>query len=405
MVAEDAVTILTLNCWGLKFVSKNREPRIQEIARRLRTSSEYDIVVLQEVWVEHDFELIAASTPHLPYKKRFYSGILAGPGLVVLSRYPIVESWLFRFPINGRPSAFFRGDWFVGKSCGSVLIHHPSGRRIEVLNAHMHAPYGPGDANYACHRAAQAWEMSRIAARAARQGHVVFAAGDLNAVPGSVHYDMFKVLGGLGDTWDDLHGEYEGNIASLSPPEQIELAGVTADSQLNTWRQHYPLSKAKRLDYIWYDASTSTPTSAKVAMTEAASCGSVSDHFGFCATFSLNPSAHPKDTKNCHRLGSVLDETLAIITEYSSTCEWQAKWRNAHFWVSVLAFVGLLVGVWFAAEHNRGGYIGFIFTLFGGVILATGLTNGFIGFLFGRNEKRALKEFEDEVWSLRKHLG
>ena len=43
--------VLTLNCWGLKYLSKAREQRLRAIADRI-ADTHHDIVTLQEIWVE-----------------------------------------------------------------------------------------------------------------------------------------------------------------------------------------------------------------------------------------------------------------------------------------------------------------------------------------------------------------
>ncbi|PRT56588.1 Inositol phosphosphingolipids phospholipase C [Wickerhamiella sorbophila] len=403
---DNQVRILSLNCWGLKYISTEREARITAISERLRECSHYDIVALQELWVDRDYEHIKAAVAHfLPHTKRFYSGILAGPGLVVFSRWPIAHSSVFRFPLNGRPSAFFRGDWYVGKSVGFCIIDHPSGLKIDVFNAHLHAPYGTGDAAYTCHRTSQAWEMARLAARASETGHVVFAVGDLNSRPGTLMHQLFERTGRLSDAWVTCHGEYEGNIASLSPEDQILLAGVTSDSQLNTWRVNYAKERAKRLDYIFYDETTAAPSECKVVFTEPIpNIGSVSDHFGIEGSFVIHtPTPRQCDTDVEGSL-TMFEQILMMITEYKPVAKWQASWRIWHFWLSNATVVGMMVAIWWAAKSGRA-YVGFIFTTATALIMTVGVIQGLIGYLFGWAETRALKEFEDEIWMARTYLA
>lgn len=60
-----------------------------------------------------------------------------GGGLVILSKWPIETSSMFRYPLNGRPTAFWRGDWYVGKGVACASIRHPSGKLVEVFNTHV----------------------------------------------------------------------------------------------------------------------------------------------------------------------------------------------------------------------------------------------------------------------------
>ncbi|KAA8917410.1 hypothetical protein TRICI_000433 [Trichomonascus ciferrii] len=394
------VRVLSFNCWGLKHVSKFRENRLKGIGDQLHArGDDYDIVALQEVWVEADFEYIRDRIHgHLPYAKYYYSGIISGPGLAIFSRWPILSAEVHRFALNGRPSAFFRGDWFVGKSVVSAIINHPV-QKIEVLNAHLHAPYGKGDAAYTCHRTEQAWEMARMARRAIDCGHFVLAMGDLNSVPDSLTYRLFQTVGGLSDSWLDRHGTCTQQMEDLSLDDQLALAGVTCDSQLNTWRENRRLNEAKRLDYIFYDNRRANVINSEVTFTEKLTAvGSMSDHFALSSTFSLVPETVTDKPRydSSEEYVRLCDDILTLILEYKPTSHYQSLYRNIHFWLSVLLLVGILISVFWGAADNRP-YVAFVFIFFTILITATGLTDGYIGFLFGRNEKRALKEFETEV--------
>lgn len=379
-------------------MSKFREERLAIIAERLAAYSEqYDIIALQEVWVESDFERIKELTSsQFRYRKYFYSGILAGPGLLVLSKWPIESASVLRFSLNGRPSAFFRGDWYVGKSAASCVIRHPV-RNIEIINTHMHAPYGPGDAAYTCHRTAQAWELARMAKRASDCGHLVVVVGDMNSRPESLTHRLFNLVAQLSDSWQDCHGEYKGDIGSLAPEDQILLAGTTCDSQLNTWRASREIHEACRLDYIFYDRKFASVADARVSFTESVpNIGSLSDHFAAEADLLLTDQAVPKPAANSDDLRLLYTDILELIEEYKGTSIMQAKLRNWHFVASVVVLVALLIAVFWGAAHNRA-WVGFLFMLLAIVVAVTGLLDGLMGFLFGRAEMRALREFESEI--------
>jgi sphingomyelin phosphodiesterase 2 len=139
------IRVLSLNCWGLKFISKLRNERLTEIGVQIAAASPRpDIVGLQECWTQQDYHAIREKTQHiLPYGKFYHSGCFGG-GLAILSRWPIVESNMVRYPLNGRPAAFYRGDWFVGKGVACARIRMgPSPRDIaEVFCTHVwHTSY------------------------------------------------------------------------------------------------------------------------------------------------------------------------------------------------------------------------------------------------------------------------
>ena len=132
--------ILSLNCWGLKYISKLRNERLTEIGTQIAAADPPpDIVGLQECWTQQDYNAIREKTQHLlPYGKFYFSGIFGG-GLVILSRWPIIESGMTQYPLNGRPAAFYRGDWFVGKGVAHARIKMGPSRRdiAEVFCTHV----------------------------------------------------------------------------------------------------------------------------------------------------------------------------------------------------------------------------------------------------------------------------
>ncbi|ODV89049.1 hypothetical protein CANCADRAFT_27014 [Tortispora caseinolytica NRRL Y-17796] len=403
------IKFLTLNCWGLKYISRFRKQRLTDIALALAAST-YDIVALQEVWVQEDIDFIIESTKdNLPHVKVFKAGIITGPGLMILSKFPIIASRLHNFVLNGRPSAFYRGDWYVGKSIGSVLIdHQPSGRMLQVFNTHMHAPYGPGDAAYECHRTAQAWTIAHLLQEAQAMGYAVVAVGDFNSRPGSLPFDLITQIAALG--YQSVSRPRSGTLTAgeISPIEQIAKLGVTCDSQLNTWRKNRQINEACRLDYVFFSPASITVRDIAVEFVELYHGISVSDHFGVSVELSI---LSDRDQGRRSSVSSAADalypsmrrrimqqqmklylRTKNVIHDYIPTNLWQRKVRNTHFFVSIPVLAGILTAVWFVPSYG-----GFILT-FGTMVISTmGLLDGLIGYLFGRHEYRALMELLDEV--------
>jgi len=124
----------------LKWLSKQRQIRLRALAETLSTS-EYDLICLQEIWVQEDFQYVQAKVRHfLPFSHYFFGGFL-GSGLAIFSRWPILNTSMFPFVLNGRPAAVWRGDFYAGKGIGTALIRHPTGMMIEVFNTHVPFPF------------------------------------------------------------------------------------------------------------------------------------------------------------------------------------------------------------------------------------------------------------------------
>lgn len=400
-----SVKFLTFNTWGLKYVSKNRKERLRAIAHRL-AQSDYDIVALQEVWVEEDWEYINEKCKAIyPFRRQFRSGILAGPGLAILLKIPIASTFLYRFPVNGRPSAFFRGDWYVGKSIAVTILEStaPGLSPLAVLNSHMHAPYAQdGDAAYSTHRACQAWDLAKLVSMLQKAGYAVVQVGDLNSKPGSLPYKLFTTEGGLADSWDVLYGEQavlSDDLAVMDAHEQISRGGVTCNSRLNTWRANRAPWEACRLDYALIDKKRIIPVLADVQFTETLSAPvpcSYSDHFAYSVELSVNPIELNVKGASVEEKATVYKELLASIETYiRETIPAQATWRKWHFLLSLLVVVIIQIGITFAAIALPWATV--FLSIGSTVIGVTGVVNGLIWGLGVRSEKRALQEVKLEV--------
>ncbi|KAF5017753.1 hypothetical protein F66182_10301 [Fusarium sp. NRRL 66182] len=332
------LNLLTLNCWGLRYISAQRVPRLDEIGHRIAHAIPTpDIVSLQECFTQDDYQAIRHHTRQvLPYGKFYHSGAFGG-GLAILSRWPIEESTMFKYPLNGRPTAFWRGDWYVGKGVACAKIRFGPRRKdvIEVFNTHTHSPYEPDPVStYNCHRVAQSWEISKLLRGAAERGHLVVGMGDFNMLPLSIFHRVITAHAPVRDVWRILHPDSalgpahhpaeKGRHRPL-PTADFNLLenGATSDSVYNTWRwsknQKNRLKggdicqvppdtidpQGQRLDYIFVstgvdpDAPLSTPgwvvKSAHVSMTERHPdllC-SLSDHFAVQATLTRHTPSPP----------------------------------------------------------------------------------------------------------------
>lgn len=135
-----SLRVMSMNCWGLKFLAKFRHERLCEIGTQIAVANPPPAIVgLQECWTQQDYREIRKRTKHiLPYGKFYYSGIFGG-GLAILSKWPIEESSMMRYSLNGRPTAFFRGDWFVGKGVACARIRIGPARKdvVEVFCTHV----------------------------------------------------------------------------------------------------------------------------------------------------------------------------------------------------------------------------------------------------------------------------
>ncbi|KAI7085536.1 inositol phosphosphingolipid phospholipase C [Hortaea werneckii] len=453
-----SLRVISLNCWGLKFISKHRHERLVEIGRQLaKASPEPSIVGLQECWTQEDYLAIRELTQDiLPYGKFYWSGIFGG-GLAILSKWPIEESSMYRYPLNGRPAAFFRGDWYVGKGVASARIRigpHPKDV-VEVFCTHLHAPYErePND-SYICHRTAQAWEIAKLMRHAAERGHMVLGLGDFNMIPLSLAHRLIEAHSPVRDIWrlvkpDSAIGSANNPVEQArgkpvpSARQCLVEHGTTCDSTFNTWRWSKQMRKdlekgkdsvidpatpdlrAKRLDYIFFASQADrawTVGEAEVGMTmrhPELKC-SLSDHFSIETTLVRqkdedDPSAPNKSTTSPttehaptdphhqqRAMSSFLpletyDEILAMIAQYDIRERRQRRQRLTHFGLELCLAIGCLIAVWWSPRN----FVSFLLMLLSTLGLSAGVLDGLMGGFFVGSELRALREFEFEMRNTR----
>ncbi|KAF2152700.1 DNase I-like protein [Myriangium duriaei CBS 260.36] len=450
--APSRIRIISLNCWGLKFISKYRNERLSHIGSEIAAANPLpEIVGLQECWTQEDYLEIRRRTKHiLPYGKFYHSGIFGG-GLAILSKWRIEESNMVRYPLNGRPAAFYRGDWFVGKGVACARIRFGPGKKdvVEVFCTHLHAPYErePND-SYICHRTAQAWEIAKLMRHAAERGHLVVGLGDFNMIPLSLAHRLIEAHSPVRDVWRILfpdsaigpaHSSAEKARGRPTPTadEAIEKHGATCDSKYNTWRWEKQLQKnlakgedshvdgsapdpnSQRLDYIFVGADPDT--AAADWMVEAVNVGmtgrhpelkcSLSDHFSIEATVVRREGrlASEEMDEMMEKGGQALhmsealplqtyDEILAMIRSYDLRERRQRRLRLSHFGVELAISIGCLVASWFAPRN----FVCFILVLVSTLGLSAGVLDGLMGGLFVGSELRALKEFQWEIENARR---
>ncbi|XP_014479972.1 PREDICTED: putative neutral sphingomyelinase isoform X2 [Dinoponera quadriceps] len=236
MTSETSANILTLNCWGIPYVSKHRTARMSAIAETC-ASREYDIICLQEVWSESDFKTIKAKVQEvLPYSHYFYSGVM-GSGICILSRYPIHEVMFHKWPLNGYVHKIHHGDWFGGKGVGLCKIKIRD-MFVNIYVVHLHAEYNRENDEYKAHRVLQAFDTAQFVRMTSGGADAVILTGDLNTEPQDLAYRIIRGVAGLTDAC----------------PNSVSHIGTNecANNSYTTSKIARTRPEGKRIDYILY---------------------------------------------------------------------------------------------------------------------------------------------------------
>ncbi|KAI0778727.1 Endonuclease/exonuclease/phosphatase [Trametes elegans] len=432
-MSETRLRLLTLNCWGLKYVSKFRTERVVALANAL-AASDYDVITLQELWVFADFEYVrAAVARRLPYAKFFYSGAL-GAGLVIFSRFPIIAATIHPYSLNGSPLDVLAGDWFVGKAAASIVFAHPVLGQVQIYNTHLFAKGGDEGPEYQkAHRLVNAWEFAKLARQSAELGRYVIAAGDFNSVPTSLPMSIIRDHAALSDAWVDTHPNTPDPSPANppSPQDAVRVHGVTADSPLNSYSAGKPLEplarkfQGKRLDYFFYRqparadarAPRLRPLDTRVVFTERVPGRdySFSDHFGLEATFAVDlppgtgaGAGQPQPAPVLSSAGSpnpqvatgggdvsaeALTRALLSLTARYRYAQAQGRNQLTLFAVCIALLLGVIVGsAWFPRS-----WINPIFMVVTIALAWLATTMLYIGFVYGNWEVNALTNIIEEL--------
>ncbi|XP_044255447.1 putative neutral sphingomyelinase [Tribolium madens] len=300
--------VFTLNCWGLAVVSKNRRRRMQAIAEVLATS-QYDVVCLQEVWLNSDFELIRNKVSGvLPYSHYFHSGV-TGSGVCILSRHPMEDIFFHQWPVNGYIHKIHHGDWFGGKGVGLCKLK-VNNYTVNVYSAHLHAEYDRDCDEYQAHRVLQSFDTAQFIQMTSGDADLVVLAGDLNTEPGDLAYRIMLSVPGLVDAFSEAG-------------ESVQDCVATNESLTNSYTPVALLKKnipGKRIDYIMYHPGSNLQIDLKSYTLplphKIPECSfSYSDHEAIAATLIITKSEIRSLRSDQHMKKSVLEDSIEICDD------------------------------------------------------------------------------------------
>ncbi|KAF5842564.1 Endonuclease/exonuclease/phosphatase [Dunaliella salina] len=282
------VSVITLNVWGLQWVSKRRQERIHEIGAFIRKCGcSVDCMCFQEVWVSRDAQYLAQCGMASGFKHHvhFVSGLF-GSGLLTISRFPIMEWGFTQYAAAGDALALHCGDYLAKKGVGWARLAVRPRCFIDVYNTHLHANYShkakvtkisgqwkvPNDV-FAPFRVSQILQLAQVIRHTSKHGSVgAVLLGDFNTKPENLEYLFLRLLlPEFADAWAEL------NTDPLDPGHTCRAAGNTFESTRQV---------PERIDYV---LTNLTPVCCEVTLKTCPKGFSYSDHFGVQAHLQLQP--------------------------------------------------------------------------------------------------------------------
>ncbi|KAJ1525886.1 hypothetical protein ONE63_009077 [Megalurothrips usitatus] len=337
MIQNTLLCVLTLNCWGIPWVSKDRESRMKAIAEEL-ASGKYDIICLQEVWSTHDFELIRDGVKSvLPYSHYFHSGV-AGSGVCILSRFPIHDVLFHQWPVNGYVHKLHHGDWFGGKGVGLCQIYY-NDLLINVYTAHLHAEYDRESDEYVAHRVLQAFDTAQFIHMTSGGADLVILGGDLNTEPDDLAYQVLLLNAYLHDAYHQP--------STVNKNTTFGTFGTAINSYTSP-KARRKTPNGQRIDYVLYKGGHRAQVvqesySLPLPETVPGENFSYSDHEAVMAKFKITPTnnAIGGQSMDLERQCSVLKKALEICDEALGRVGRHKK----QYWMMSLALLLVLIAV------------------------------------------------------------
>ncbi|NXC33208.1 NSMA phosphodiesterase, partial [Campylorhamphus procurvoides] len=384
--------VFDLNCWAIRYLSKRRQERMRLIGDLLHRE-DFDLVLLQEVWSEQDYsDLKVKLGGCYPFSHYFRSGVI-GSGLCVFSRFPILDTLLYQYSLNGYPYMLQHGDWFCGKSVGLVLAWESAS--LLTHSSQLHAEYCREKDAYLPHRLVQAWELAQFIRHTSKAADVVLLGGDLNMHPEDVGIRLLRGWTGLQDAFvEATHFEGCEDGCTLVPNNCF-----TDKSEM------LPFPLGIRIDYILYKAMSSyTVKCEELKTTTGAAPGMAvpfSDHEAVMATLHIQREGQAAGTTFGTAELALADVVTEARTEVCVGLQVAQRQRYSSGRMAVLALLllllqaaatlGVLVGLDAGQPFPKLSFCLLAFLAIGILLLSTGLH------LFHTMEVKMLRSTEEQM--------
>ncbi len=194
---EMHLRVLTLNVWGIPWVTPSRGDRIHAVAEEV-SKLKVDLVAIQEVWVDEDAKVLADgfASIGLRHCRRFERGKYGNSGLMVMSRFPIQNSSFYAYSQGQHPGIPWHLDWVAGKGLALVEVQTPLGH-LGFATTHLQSGYGTRD--YLAVQISQAVEAGDWLSRQPKEYNAmpVVLGGDLNSKWNGLPFRVLSLGSGL----------------------------------------------------------------------------------------------------------------------------------------------------------------------------------------------------------------
>jgi len=294
-----------------------------------------DAMAFQEVWTEASLHALIQGAERAGHTHVWHTGVTTGgSGLLVVSKWPIVDAAFEPFVSRGHPERLLHLDYYSGKGVAQLTLDTNAGP-VVLLNTHLQANYTMPGAHdeYVGVRAAQVIQLS---AALENVDLPVMAIGDFNIQESELNYRVLLGLAGLRDVAVELDNRQSTALAN-TPYRQ---------------RRH----GEKRIDYVFYrngERRGLRPISIErrfdAPLDFGGEPGTFSDHAGLVAEFELRGSAQAMHTPKADAIAAA----AGLITQGREISRKRKQRSRITATGALVAGFATLAGSRFAARSRR----------------------------------------------------
>jgi endonuclease/exonuclease/phosphatase family metal-dependent hydrolase len=282
--------VLTFNLYGI-IGAEAASLRAAASAHKI-AQLDPDIIALEEAWVYRDRSIFLDHLQKAGYEIKDWRYVrnLYGAGLLLVSKYPIIQFRFERYKVAGGTSDL---EWLGGKGISYALLQTPWGpldffhthaiaRMTDVFDATGH--YIPGDP-LETDRLLQMHQINRyVRGQRLQNNRSLIMVGDFNVSPEMREYRFLLALTGFENAFD-----------LLNPGQNPSTFSV---------KNVFVTQECSRIDHVFFKNFTGTqgfglkPVTAKIEMTDLFTNPkdmtqiNYSDHYGLLVEFEPIPFAN-----------------------------------------------------------------------------------------------------------------
>lgn len=245
------IKVFCLNNWLLPLrISPNNSERVQALAGYI-SSSDYDVIALQEVWLQQDVKRLQDFLKSDYYCYHSSNRLYNAAGLVLFTKQKPVSTELVHFPVTSRHNLEER----LGRKGFMQVELDLRGSKVTIINTHLYAAKDPDEREVVF---AQLEKIKQITSDAEN----IILVGDFNL-------ELPEVLAGLGNdfVWD----------------KSDKTASISMENQLHQHDRTRKDDEEKRIDHIIAKGADVLSLHSQVVMDPV-----LSDHYGVSAIVVLD---------------------------------------------------------------------------------------------------------------------